>query len=304
MENVTESAPDNQVARNPEAAGDEAHPRTVRVTSHGLTDRGQERTANEDQFVIAEVRRVLRVQQSSIPQPESLLGGPLGQLLVVADGIGGHRGGDYASALAVVGIENLLLNTLGWLCRFQGEGVLSELYEALRAADRSVEEAAGRRPDLRGMGTTLTLAYVTGNTLYVAHAGDSRCYRWRSGQLQPLTSDHTLVAKMVSSGMISQEQAEHHDLRNVVTNAVGGGRSGVEPEVHKHTVVPGDIVLLCTDGLTGHLSDQEIASVLSTEQTPAEACRILVEEANRRGGHDNITVVVARFDEGAAGPVA
>jgi serine/threonine protein phosphatase PrpC len=223
---------------------------------------------------------------------------------VVADGIGGHRGGDYASALAVVGIENLLLNTLGWLCRLQGEGVLSELHEALRAADRWVEEAAGHRPDLRGMGTTLTLAYVTGNTLYVAHAGDSRWYRWRRGQLQPLTSDHTLVAKMVSGGLITQKEAEHHDLRNVVTNAVGGGKSGVEPEVHKHTLLAGDVVLLCTDGLTGHLSDDEIASVLAVGQPPAEACRILVDEANRRGGHDNITVVVARFDEGAPGPAA
>jgi serine/threonine protein phosphatase PrpC len=303
MQNVTEAAGNDGQPRRADET-DAGRGRTLRVLSHGLTDRGQERAGNEDQFVIAEVRRVLRVQQSSIPQPESLLGEPLGQLLVVADGIGGHKGGDYASALAVVGIENLLLNTLGWLCRLQGDGVLSELHEALRAADRWVEEAAGRRPDLRGMGTTLTLAYVAGTTLYVAHAGDSRCYRWRRGQLQPLTSDHTLVARMVDNGLITQEQAEHHEMRNVVTNAVGGGKPAVEPEVHKHTVLPGDVVLLCTDGLTGHLSNDDISHVLAAEQTPAEACRILVEEANGRGGHDNITVVVARFDEGAPAPVA
>jgi PPM family protein phosphatase len=281
----------------------EAHPRTLRVTTHGLTDRGQERAANEDQFLTAEMRRVLRVTQSSIPQPESLLGEPLGQLLVVADGIGGQRGGDYASAMAVVGIENLLLNTLGWLCRLQGEGVLHELNEALRATDRWVDAAAGGRPDLRGMGTTLTVAYLTGDSLYVAHAGDSRCYLLRDHELVRLTHDHTLVESMVSGGLISAEDAEHHHMRTVVTTAVGGGKAGVEPEVHKHTVVAGDVLLLCTDGLTGHLRDPEIAEVLAAAPTPADACRRLVDEANRRGGQDNITVVVARFDRGEQPPV-
>jgi PPM family protein phosphatase len=285
----------------PEA--DEQPPRALRVSSYGLTDQGQQRPRNEDQFAIAEVRRVLRVQQSSIPQPESLLGDPLGQLLLVADGIGGHQGGDYASTLAVVGIENLLLNTLGWLCRLQGEGVLRELHQALRAADRWVEEAAGERPELAGMGTTLTLAYITGNTVYIAHAGDSRCYRWRRGRLERLTRDHTLVEKMVSGGMITAEAAEHHQLRNVVTNAVGGGTSGVEPEVHKHTVTPGDIVLLCTDGLSGLVSDDEIAAALAGGDPPDELCQALVDQANRRGGPDNITVIIARIeDEATAAP--
>jgi serine/threonine protein phosphatase PrpC len=296
MENATETTHRERPFEDAEPA------RNLRVTSHGLTDRGQQRPANEDQFAVAEVRRVLRVQQSSIPQPESLLGDPLGQLLVVADGIGGHRGGDYASALAVVGIENLLLNTLGWLCSLQGDGVLRELHEALRGADRWVEEAAGSKPELRGMGTTLTMAYITGSALYVAHAGDSRCYRLRDGQLERLTSDHTLVEKMVSGGLISPEDAQHHHMRNVVTNAVGGGNAAVEPEVSKHGIAAGDVVLLCTDGLTGQLSDDEIAAALAEQRPPAETCRALVDEANARGGPDNITVIVARFDEAA--PVA
>jgi serine/threonine protein phosphatase PrpC len=291
MENVSETP----FERRP--TGESVAARALVVSSHGLTDRGQHRSGNEDQFVIAEVRRMLKVQQSSIPQPESLLGDSLGQLLMVADGIGGHRGGDVASTMAVMGIENLLLNTLGWLCRLHGEGVLRELHQALRAADRWVEEAAGGRPDLKGMGTTLTMAYVTGNMLYLAHAGDSRCYRWRLGRLERLTHDHTLVEKLVSGGVLTAAAAEHHELRNVVTNAVGGGTTGVEPEVHKHTLAPGDIVLLCTDGLTGPISDQEIAAVLAGGRTPAETCHALVDEANRRGGPDNITVVIARFDE-------
>jgi serine/threonine protein phosphatase PrpC len=278
--------------------------RALVVSSHGLTDLGQQRRANEDQFVIAEVRRMLKVQQSSIPQPESLLGDSLGQLLMVADGIGGNRGGDVASTMAVMGIENLLLNTLGWLCRLHGEGVLRELHQALRAADRWVEEAAGGRPDLHGMGTTLTMGYVTGTTLYLAHAGDSRCYRWRLGRLERLTQDHTLVQRLVNGGVLTAAAAEHHELRNVVTNAVGGGTTGVEPEVHKHSLAAGDIVLLCTDGLTGLLSDEEIAAVLARGPTPAETCHALVDEANRRGGPDNITVVIARFDDGPPPPAS
>ena len=132
------------------------------MLSHGLTDQGQVRSQNEDQFAITEVRRVLRVRQSSISQPEVLLGDQLGHLLVVADGMGGHQAGEVASAMAVAGIENLVLNTIGWLFRLRGEGVLNELREALRTTDRWLEEAGGRQPELHGMGTTLTMAYVTG----------------------------------------------------------------------------------------------------------------------------------------------
>jgi serine/threonine protein phosphatase PrpC len=277
-------------------------PRLLRVSSHGVTDRGQERPQNEDQFVISEVRRVMRVEQSSIAQPENLLGDVLGHILVVADGIGGHRGGEYASALAVVGIENLLLNTIGWLCQLQGDGVQQELTEALRAADRWVDEAAGRRPDLAGMGTTLTMAYVSGSTLYVAHAGDSRCYLWRQGCLERLTRDHTLVESLVDDGVLTPEAAANHQMRNVVTNAVGGGTRAVEPEVHKHALQPGDQVVLCTDGLTGTIDDEELAAYLGADQPPAQTCQRLVDEANRRGGPDNITVVIARFDEAEEKP--
>jgi protein phosphatase len=242
------------------------------------------------------------VQQSSIPQPESLLGGALGHLLVVADGIGGHRGGDVASAMAVVGIENLLVNTIGWLCQLHGEGVLRELHQALRTTDRWVEQAAGRQPQFRGMGTTLTMAYVTDRTLFVAHAGDSRCYLWRQGALEALTRDHTLVAELVTAGTLTPEQAAHHQMRNVVLNSVGGGNSAVKPDVHKHLLEPEDALLLCTDGLTGMVSDEQIAAVLARGASPEDTCRALVDEANARGGHDNITVVMGRFDEPGPSP--
>jgi protein phosphatase len=269
----------------------------LRVVSHGTTDRGQVREANEDQFAIAEVRRVLRVRQSSLTQPEVMLGDQLGHLFVVADGMGGHRGGEVASAMAVVGIENLLLNTIGWLFRLRGDGVLNELREALQTTDRWVEEAADRQPELQGMGTTLTMAYSTGTTLYVAHAGDSRCYLQRGGRLTRLTRDHTLVDRLVTDGILTPEQAARHQMSNVVTNAVGGGQQGVHPEVHKHALEPDDHVLLCTDGLTRLVKDEEIAAILDGTTPLSDACERLVDEANARGGDDNITVVVARFED-------
>jgi PPM family protein phosphatase len=268
----------------------------LHVVSHGLTDRGQTRPKNEDQFAIAEVRRVLRVQQSSLTQPEVLLGDQLGHLLVVADGMGGHRGGEVASAMAVVGIENLLLNTIGWLFRLRGDGVLNELRDALKTTDRWVEEAAGRQPELHGMGTTVTMVYTTGSSLYVAHVGDSRCYLVREGQISQLTQDHTLVGKLVSDGVLTPEEGARHSMNNIVTNAVGGGSHGVHPEVHKHAVEAGDAIVLCTDGLYQHVSDEEIAAAVIEERS-ADACQRLVALANARGGTDNITVLVAGFSD-------
>jgi serine/threonine protein phosphatase PrpC len=285
-------------AARSEQTGAAASMRRMTFDGHGMTDQGRVRSANEDQFAIAEVRRVLRLQQSSIAQPESLLGDPLGHLLMVADGMGGHQGGQYASAMALIGVENLLLNTVGWLCRLQGEGVLRELREALRTTDRWVDEAGGRAPELRGMGTTLTMVYATGSSFYVAHAGDSRCYLWRDRELRRLTRDHTLVQSLVTGGVLTPEEAAHHHMRNIVTNAVGGGNGLVEPDVHKHAALPGDVLLLCTDGLSNVLSDADIASVLERELTTAHTCRFLIDETNRRGGPDNVTTVVARFAAG------
>ena len=277
--------------------------RPLRLTTYGLTDRGQVREKNEDQFAITEVRRVLRVRQSSLEQPEVLLGDQLGHLIIVADGMGGHQAGDVASAMAVAGIENLVLNTIGWLFRLRGEGVLKELCEALVTTDRWVEEAADRDVGLHGMGTTVTLAYVTGRALYVAHVGDSRCYLFRDGDLEQLTHDHTIAGLLLSDGAITADQAAHHSMRNVVTNAVGGGRTGVDPEVHKQAIAAGDLILICTDGLTELMSDEEIAAALAEDASPEQTCRRLVDEANQRGGSDNITVVIARVAEGAAAPV-
>src|SRR5205085_2086752 len=112
------------------------------------------------------------------------------------------------------------------------------------------------------------------------HAGDSRCYLWRDGALRRLTTDHTFVQALVNNGVISPEEAAHHHMRNVVTNAVGGGTRGVNPDVEKHAARPGDLLLLCTDGLTGVVSDDELTSALARELAPADTCRYLVDQAN------------------------
>src|SRR5262249_31381081 len=183
-------------------------------------------------------------------------------------------GGAEASALALGAIEDFALNSLRWLFALNGpvEGgqidALEEFKAALRRADARVCETASRHPELKGMGTTLTMAYGHGTELFLAHAGDSRCYLLRGGVLHQLTRAHTWVQELVDGGVIPAENVHHHDLRHVITNAVGGPSPGVQVEVHKVDLEPGDVVLLCTDGLTEMLPDEDIAAVLRAEPDP------------------------------------
>lgn len=266
------------------------------VRSFGLTDRGRVRESNEDQFVNARLSRALQLQQSSLQQPATLIGEQHGHLFVVADGMGGHAGGEHASALALITIEEFLLNTLKWFFELQGDRFLTEFQEALRAADARVFAEASRNPALQGMATTLTMGYSSHSVLYVVHAGDSRCYLLRGGLLHQITRDHTLVEEMIRGGALSVEDAAHSPFGNVVTNFVGGSEPGLKPEVHKLTLEPDDVALFCSDGLTSMVPAEEIAGVLQAETDPEVACRRLVDLANAAGGRDNITTVVARFE--------
>jgi protein phosphatase len=151
------------------------------------------------------------------------------------------------------------------------------------------------------MGTTLTLAYTLNDVLFVAHVGDSRCYLSRAGVLHRLTRDHTLVEAMVRQGSLSAEEAAQHRWRHVITNVVGGDTAEVKVEVHKVHLEDRDRMLLCSDGLTDMLSEEEIKQILYTEAEPEQACRRLVTRANEAGGRDNITAVVTHFQV-ATGP--
>jgi protein phosphatase len=274
-------------------------PPAVRVTSHGLTDRGKVRPANEDQFLVAELARTLWVHQSSLPHGPARHGRNRGHIFLVADGMGGHHGGEVASRLTVASIEGFVLHLLRRFSNLQGAdepGVLREFQAALSEAnDRLIEEAA-QHPELGGMGTTLTLAFVSNWTLFVVHAGDSRCYLHRGEALTQLTQDHTVVGELLRRGVLNKEQAAGHPYRHVVTNVVGGNQDGVHAELRRFDLEPGDTLLLCSDGLTDMLDDERMGRILREAPSPQASCERLVGEANARGGRDNVTAVVARFD--------
>ena len=262
------------------------------MRSFGLTDRGRVRPANEDQFLIAALLKALQVELTSLPQPKVQCSSNRSYLLVVADGMGGHAGGEKASALA--------METFKWFAQFKAreeDQVLADFQRALGQANARILAEAAERPELHGMGTTLTLAYSLNDELFVAHVGDSRCYLSRNRALHRLTSDHTLVEEMISHGALSAEEAVNHRWRHVITNVVGGDDPKVRVELHKVHLEAGDVVLLCSDGLTEMLSEAEIGRILQTEADPERACRLLVDRANEAGGRDNITVVVAQFHD-------
>jgi protein phosphatase len=145
------------------------------------------------------------------------------------------------------------------------------------------------------MGTTLTMAYSVGPDLFIAHAGDSRGYLFHGGTLEQVTRDHTLVQVLVDAGGISPDQAKHDKRRNIVTNVIGGPNEGVHAEIHRLSLVDGDVLLLCSDGLSDPVGDETIAEILAQTPDPEAACNRLVDIALERGGPDNITAIVARY---------
>jgi protein phosphatase len=224
--------------------------------------------------------------------------------------VGGNEAGEVASGLTVETIEEFLLNTLRRFSNLQvseEQNALKELQNALLQADARIFEETARRPEWRGMGTTLTLAFAVNWTLFIAHVGDSRCYLFSKGELHQLTQDHTLTAELIRQGILRAEGASRHPYRHVVTNLLGGNEPGVQVELHRLDLQVDDVVLLCSDGLTEMLADDQIATVLGEEVEPRRACERFVGEANMHGGKDNITVIVARIealDAGTLGTVA
>lgn len=211
----------------------------------------------------------------------------LGRLAIVADGMGGCEGGHVASEIAVQAI-----------CDAYGKGAQPDpqfrLLEAFDEAHSKIQLRAFKTPDLRGMGTTCTALAIVGNSLYFAHVGDSRLYLLREGKLELLTRDDTLVAHLVETGAIRADQADDHPQKHVLTSAVGVAAT-ISPD---HSPAPlqlqkSDILLLCTDGLWGQMSDAEMQSA-SQNLRPADACKALVNLAKQRGGPDNITLQIAR----------
>jgi protein phosphatase len=272
----------------------------IRILCAGATHPGRVRSNNEDHHLIARLAKSMHVCQSSLPDDgQTQFSDEEGYLLVVADGMGGAAAGERASALAVENIERFVLDTFKWFLHLgpkEEHALYAELREALERADRAVFAEANEKPRLRGMGTTLTMAYTVAADLFLVHAGDSRAYLFRDGELHQLTTDHTLVQALVEGGAISSEAAKKHKMRNVVTNVIGGPTEGVHAEIHKLCVQDGDVFLLCSDGLTEPVPGPEIAETLAAHPDPDDACQRLIAQALDHGGPDNITAIVARCE--------
>ena len=252
----------------------------MKLESRGVTDRGLRRHQNEDEFLVRDDL----------------------SLYVVVDGMGGHAAGEVAAGLAVKEVDRAVEATRefddatwpkDWDLRLSVNA--NRLRQAVLSAHRTVTGAVEEDQDLRGMGATIVAALFAGEQgrLSVAHVGDSRAYLYRDGVMRLITSDHSWVHEQVVAGLLSEEAARNHPLKNVVTRALGGTQ---EPAVDVEDVDlnDGDLLLLCSDGLNTMLSDEEIGAVLARGGDLTRLAYQLVAEANRKGGVDNITVILAR----------
>ena len=253
----------------------------MQIASDGLTDVGRVRTNNEDSF------RIL----------ESL------HLFVLSDGMGGEAHGEVASSMAVETIINYCTEakddpsiTPSGAPGDHWAEKTKRLQSAVHLANSKIYQAAQKNPEQHGMGATVTAAWFDNGRLSIAHVGDSRAYLLRGGTLQQLTNDHSLVAEQVRRGIITPQEAEASEMQSVLLRALGA-HSQVEVDVDEVGIYPRDVLLLCSDGLTRMVTEPEIAGSLQAETDPACAVRKLIELANERGGIDNVTVIVARFQE-------
>lgn len=240
------------------------------IDAASATDTGQIRVANQDAYGV-------------------FTDADNARLFVVADGMGGHQGGETASRVAV--------ETIGEVFRRSDEGPETTLLDAFRAANLRIWQMAQGDEHLLGMGTTgVALLLASGGPLWLAHVGDSRAYRYRNGVLERLTVDHSMVEHMREHGLITAEEAENHPDRNVILRSLGV-QPTVEVDMSAVPSEPGDRYLLCSDGLSGVVPEAEIAAVLEHNR-PADAARLLVDLANQRGGPDNVTVQLVQIPGG------
>ncbi len=252
-----------------------------KYASSALTDVGMKRNNNEDSYAL---------------RPD------LG-LYIVADGMGGHSCGEVASKIAVSQIVEFLENS-----KLDAESTWPYLYDAslsfegnklrtaVSAANEKIQEYASQHAESRGMGTTVVAAMVHEDRLIMSHVGDSRAYMLRGGTLSALTSDHSWVNEQVKMGFLSQNEAQHHPFRNVITKALGTKGEALA-DVSETPLMAGDLVLMCTDGLNTMVPDEKIAEILAGARGLDEACKALVKTANEGGGEDNITVLLLRREE-------
>jgi len=252
----------------------------MRITSCGMTDVGMKRTNNEDNYLVNDELN----------------------LFVCCDGMGGHVGGEYASAIAVNTVEEVLASiesdpdALSPEADGPVERTREKLRYAIRLAGKRIFEKASAEPEYKGMGTTALALLLDQGNFYIAHVGDSRGYLLREGRIEQLTEDHSLVYQKVKEGVLTPEEAKTHKLRNIITRSLGYMEE-VEVDIQVRAIRRGDKFLLCSDGLSNHVSTAEMGELLH-RNSPQQTARQLVQLACDRGGDDNITVVAVRVDEG------
>lgn len=241
----------------------------MKVKAVGMSDRGRKRQSNEDSFFIDETMR----------------------LFIVADGMGGHLGGKEASSMAVEEVARIFAEHI------EDEHIspVNLIKKAISSANKVIYERGQREWFLRGMGTTLSLLFIKNGDAWIGHVGDSRIYLYRGGSLSILTRDHSWVDEQLRAGVISEEGAKNHFMKNVITRSVGY-KEEVEVDVYRYDVKSGDIFLLCSDGLSNVVSEDEMIHALmgDFDKVPQE----LIGIANEKGGPDNITVILVKVYDG------
>lgn len=271
-------------------------PHPVRVQFGAVSDRGKRREKNEDHFIVVRRNRSRMVLATNVPKQYLPPTEEEAYVMVVADGIGGEAFGELASMLALQTAWSLAERETCWTLNMDENQArqLAEKFDAYaQLIHQSLLNHVSVEPKTAGMGTTLTLAYTVGQIAFIGHVGDSRAYVFREGTAYPLTRDHTLAQELVDAGMASREAAQ---FGHVLTNFLGGRNSRVLTETHHFQLRNGDCLLLCSDGLTRHVDDTEIADAIKQDPDPQKVCQALLDLALERGGRDNITIVLGRYE--------
>ena len=262
------------------------------VHVYGVSDVGRTREHNEDAFMVADLDKA---QPIPFPSEQTHVPGQHGALFMVADGMGGAAAGEIASSMAV---DVILAELRGKWTAGQGadpKGFAATLHDATEVANDKIHEYASEHPENRGMGTTATIAGILGDTLYIAQVGDSRAYLVRNGEARQLTKDQSLMQRLIEAGEITAEEAEVSERRNIILQALGP-EAAIKVDITRQQLRRGDVLVLCSDGLSGLVRDHEIGRVARESPDLVALCNQLIYLANESGGPDNITVVAARFE--------
>jgi protein phosphatase len=271
----------------------------VIVHVFGRTDVGRTREHNEDAFVVADLTRGNATLQ---PEVRTHVVGDRGTLFMVADGMGGAAAGEIASAMAIEVVMRELTESLGGAEAPTDEEFASAIKRATAAANAAIHGFALEHPEFRGMGTTATVAGVLGGSVYLAQVGDSRAYLVRDGVGRQITKDQSLMQKLIEAGEITEAEAELSERRNIILQALGP-EAQIKVDLTHQQVRRGDVLVLCSDGLSGQVRGEEIAAIVTESDDLLMACKRMIDRANEAGGPDNITVIAARFDgDGLASP--